>query len=336
MFEWGGGLYIRPIEEFPYLIHRMREVAHHPRWERFGETHRSLIARVLREVERRGPLGSRDLGGGSRVSSYRARTDTGLALYYLWHTGKLVIHGRSGSQRVYDLTSRTILPKFLKPVPSGEAREHLAWISLRRFGLASMSEVHSSLHWIYPNGHSPRMTKDWIALREARGELARVEVDGWARSSWTDPDAMAQLEGLERDESPEGWAPRSSTTEEAATFLAPLDVVCTAGRARRLFNFEYIWDVYVPESRRRWGYYTLPILHGENLRGRADLRYDRPSGVLKVLGFWFESPADGSDRRYAAAVGRGLAALRDMTGARRIDVGGMQPTGFRSRVVSAM
>ena len=336
LFEWGGGLFIRPIEEFPYLIHRMREVGLDPSWESFGRTHRALISRVLRAVKERGPLGSRDLPEGCSVESYRASKDTGLALYYLWHTGKLVIHHRAGGSRVYDLTSRTIPRQFLHVVPARKAREHLVNRSLNRWGLPNASEVHSALHWAFPRGHSPKVTRGWIATQERQGTLVRVEISGWSKPHWTDPLGAYQLSELERDGLPGGWQAVGTTTEEEATFLAPLDVVCTGGRARRIFGFDYIWEVYVPAPKRKWGYYTLPILYKDRLTARADLRYDRATGVLRVLGFWFEHDVDASDATFARAVGSGLARLRDMVVATRVDLTPVRPRLFARRLKSTL
>jgi len=108
--------------------------------------------------------------------------------------------------------------------------------------------------------------------------------------------------------------------------------VSARGRSKRLFDFDYLWEVYKPPAKRRWGYYTLPILHGERLRARADLKYDRSSGTVRVLGFWTEDPDAGHDPGFAHAVGRGLVRLRDMTGAERVDVRSIRPLSFRGWV----
>src|SRR5204863_6654363 len=78
-----------------------------------------------------------------------------------------------------------------------------------------------------------------------------------------------------------------------AAFLAPLDpFVWDRELLRRLFGFDYIWEVYVPEKKRRWGYYVLPVLYGDKLVGRIEPRFDRRTGTLRILGLWWE---DGFD-----------------------------------------
>ena len=94
------------------------------------------------------------------------------------------------------------------------------------------------------------------------------------------------------------------------TFLAPLDPLCwDRDLLRRLFGFDYVWEVYVPEPKRRWGYYVLPVLFGDRLVGRIEPRLDRATRTLRILGLWWE---DGvSPRRESGLVDALREALRD-------------------------
>jgi len=75
--------------------------------------------------------------------------------------------------------------------------------------------------------------------------------------------------------------------------LAPLDpFVWDRDFLRSLYAFDYVWEVYVPEKKRRWGYYVLPILFGDRLVGRIEPRLDRKSGALRILGLWWEAGFD--------------------------------------------
>jgi uncharacterized protein len=84
----------------------------------------------------------------------------------------------------------------------------------------------------------------------ADGGLARVQVRGWRKLQRTDPLGAEQLRLLDQGEVPPGWVARSATTEEEVTFLAPVEMVSARGRARRLFDFDYTWEVYVPAAKR--------------------------------------------------------------------------------------
>ena len=76
--------------------------------------------------------------------------------------------------------------------------------------------------------------------------------------------------------------------EPGVAFLAPLDPFVWDRALLRLFGFDYVWEVYVPQAKRRWGYYVLPILFGDRLVGRIEPRIERREGVLRVVGLWFE------------------------------------------------
>ena len=90
---------------------------------------------------------------------------------------------------------------------------------------------------------------------------------------------------------PADWAPLETTTDEEATFLSPLDPVSARGRAKPLFGFDYVWEVYKPVEKRSFGYYTMPILWGDRLVGRFDPKLDRTTGTLVINGLWLEDDA---------------------------------------------
>ena len=92
-------------------------------------------------------------------------------------------------------------------------------------------------------------------------------------------------------------------------FLAPLDpFVWDRDFLRALYDFDYVWEVYVPAARRRWGYYVLPILFGDRLVGRLEPRFDRRAGTLRVLDLWWE---DGFDPLAAAGFVEALTDALD-------------------------
>ena len=94
------------------------------------------------------------------------------------------------------------------------------------------------------------------------------------------------------------------------TFLAPLDPLCwDRDLLRSLYGFDYVWEVYVPEARRRWGYYVLPLLFGDRLVGRIEPRIDRQTGTVTILRLWWEAGFD--PRRADGFVPAMRAALAD-------------------------
>ncbi len=101
------------------------------------------------------------------------------------------------------------------------------------------------------------------------GKAKQVKIEGGRDSYLVLAEDVPALEILEKGKVPKGWKPKETTTLEEVTFLSPLDIVSARGRAKKLFDFEYKWEVYTPVEKRRWGYYVLPILYGDDLVGAA-------------------------------------------------------------------
>jgi hypothetical protein len=95
--------------------------------------------------------------------------------------------------------------------------------------------------------------------------------------------------------------------------------VVARGRAKALFGFDYVWEIYKPEEQRKYGPYTLPVLWGEQLVARFDSKLDRKSNTLIVLGFWLEDDTLGKDEAFAQALGRGLGRFVRFLGAYKVE-----------------
>jgi hypothetical protein len=128
---------------------------------------------------------------------------------------------------------------------------------------------------------------------------------------------------------PESWRPVDTTTDEEVTFLAPLEICSARGRAKKLFGFDYVWEVYKPVAQRRWGYYVLPILFGDSLIGRVDFRLERDDMILHILGFWLEEEGLGENTSFSAAFNRGLQRFLAFLGAQDIVLPDTFPKGLR-------
>ncbi len=134
---------------------------------------------------------------------------------------------------------------------------------------------------------------------------------------------------------PPAWTPLETTTTEEVVFLAPLDHVSARGRARVLFGFDYVWEVYKPEQQRRFGYYTLPILWGDRLVARFDSKLDRTSNTFVILGLWLEDEAHGLDEAFAEALARGLARFMRFLGASKLDATAIREPLLRRRACAS-
>ncbi|HTP54838.1 MAG TPA: crosslink repair DNA glycosylase YcaQ family protein [Thermoplasmata archaeon] len=333
LFEWGGNLHIRPIESLPYLVRTIRSADYLGRRARFERSHAALMAQVRRAVEARGPLGSRDLPTGERVASYRARREPGLALYYLWLRGDLMIRSREGGERQYDLTERLVPPRLLRPAPEDLAESYRFRAAMVRFGLPNASELLAVQRASSPRRARVQDRAEWIGRQERRGRLTRVRVTGWSGPRWLDADDESVLTALAEGRVPKAWTPRPTPRSTEAIFLAPLEEVSARGRSARLFDFEYLWEVYKPAAKRRWGYYVLPILLGDRLVGRMEPSRDPVTRNLSVVHLWWEPGVDPRD--HLAALASGLLRMAQYLDAPGVTVSGSVPGPIRRPLVRA-
>ena len=133
---------------------------------------------------------------------------------------------------------------------------------------------------------------------------------------------------------PRDWRPKETSTTEEATFLAPLDPVSARKRAKPLFDFDYIWEVYTPAPKRKFGYYALPVLWGDRLVARFDGRLDRQSSTFAILGLWLEDEALAADETFIDAFANGIERMQAFLGAERLDPSGVPHPAIRRRLVA--
>jgi uncharacterized protein len=215
----------------------------------------------------------------------------------LWTLGRTGVADRDGPGRRWDVLERCLPAGALEaadaePLDERTAVRAATLRAVRMLGVARAP--HITAHFTrgnYPNlgGHG----RGVLGELEAEGALLRVNVGGLRGDWWVLPEAFASAGALE---------PGRRTVA-----LSPFDnLICDRARAAELFDFDHRLEIYVPAAKRRWGYYVLPILHGERLVARADLRVDRDTDppVLRVLGL---HPEPG--RKAPRAVTRALESL---------------------------
>ena len=331
-FDYGGALFIYPMSELPFWRLPVRRREQEARWAAFAATHQTLLDDVRVQLRIRGPLGNRDFTGNERVSNYRGRKDTALALYYLWLTGEVMIHHRQGFERVYDLRDRVAPPALDYAAPDEEAEHFFARKSVAFKGLMREREWANGFSSFIERRVDRTEANQWLHTMVQDGELAPVQVAG-SKERWLVLSAdVPLLSDLEAGRIPETWRPLATTTDEEVVFLAPLDIVSTRGRADWLFDFEYLWEVYKPAEKRRWGYYTLPVLYGDRLVARFDPKLDRATSTLMINGFWLEDHAPVEAPEFASALARGLVRFAEFLGAHRLNITILEPATLRKQV----
>jgi uncharacterized protein YcaQ len=136
---------------------------------------------------------------------------------------------------------------------------------------------------------------------------------------------------LSAGRTPKKWKPLETSTTQEVVFLAPLDPVSARGRAKVLFGFDYVWEVYKPERQRKFGYYTLPVLWGDRLVARFDSKLDRTRNTFVILGLWLEDKMLGKDEAFAEALACAFARFVTFLGASKLDAKAIREPLLRRR-----
>jgi uncharacterized protein YcaQ len=333
-FDYGGWLAMYPMPDLPYFRHHMEKrtrdayVKHH-----VPDGHKEVLDFVRSELRKRGPLGNRDFDGKRLITqSYRGRKETSVAMFDMWLSGELMMHHREGFSRVYDFRENIAPKEFDYVASEKDAQEFFARKAVSFAGLLREAGVRISLEYDmrrkYARDEMSRKLGGWIES----GMFAQVQVEGRRETFLVLGEDVRLLDTIAKGKIPKGWNPKDTTTLDEVTFLAPLDIVSARGRAKKVFDFEYKWEVYVPAVKRRWGYYVLPILYGDDLVARLDPKLDRTSMTLEIKGFWLEDDAPVKDAAFADALAKGMIRFANFMEAKNVDVSGIRPVGLRKHI----
>jgi uncharacterized protein YcaQ len=276
-----------------------------------------IAERVLDRIRAEGPLSSLDFERerGTTTDWFGLPTNAVKAVLEAYTaTGVLALARREGSRRYYDLPERLLPAEVLtREVPLHDQLRHRMLSRYRAHGLLGASsggDVFSHLGPAKPDPARPRLPGR-TALREglvADGELVPVEVEGTRGTRFVLGEETALLETP-----PEPPA--------SVAFLSPFDaLVWDRKLLGSLFEFEYVWELFHPPAKRRWGWYVLPIVFGDRFVGRIEPRIERDDGRVQVLNVWWE---DGFVPRRAEgfvdAMRDALRAYLRFAGADRLD-----------------
>src|SRR6266851_298082 len=298
---WGHMASWLPMAEYRYFLPRMMRMRETPRgwWLRVRAENAALYPLVLERVRAEGPLGAVAFDDplGKRGTWWDWKPAK-LVLEDLLDQGLLMCAERTaGFARLYDLTERVLPPKLDTRNPGQlEATQRLLLRGLDRLGVATSIEMAD-----YFRLKPAEQVKAALAELLADERILKIEVEGWGKPAYT---TAAALNGP------------LTTPEHRPTLLAPFDnLLWERNRVERIFGFHYRVEIYVPEPKRQFGYFVLPLLVRGGLHGRADLKLDRPAGVLRVRGLWLEG-AEPAEARIA------LEDLAGHLGARDLDLPG--------------
>jgi uncharacterized protein YcaQ len=333
-FDWGGWLAARPMEELPYWrVVMRRDRDGRGRIHAMGQEHADAIAEMRILLQERDFVSNRDFAMSTRLrtESYRGRKDSALALYYLWYTGEVMTHHRDRFERRYALTAKVAPAHLICERSEEETDRFLVKKEIGFDGLTRVKRTSDS----YGRGEPDRAAKQLLGAMLADNEIIEVKVEGWKALHYALGSDAETLCELQAGRIPAAWTPLESTTTEEVVFLAPLDHVSARGRAKTLFGFDYIWEVYKPEAKRKFGYYVLPILWGDTLVGRFDSKLDRTTNTFVLLGLWLEDEALARDEAFGNALERGFTRFAAFLGASKVDAQAIGEPTLRRLIASS-
>jgi len=279
LFEyWGHEASWIPIELYPLFEFRRRAFCSHPWWGDLIEQHPRVAENLRRRIREEGPIRSLDMEGSGSSGWWDLKLVKRVATA-TWSSGELAIRERRNFQRVYDLTERVIPERWRQhSVPEPQAIEQLLVLALKGHGWAASGTLAQT--W--------RLTNQKKNISSALDRLVETgdivpcclsgndqkKISGWIRSS--DLELAARLK-------------RVRPRPDKGVLLSPFDpVLWDRRRVRQLFAFDQVLEIFKPASQRKYGYYCLPVLAGDRLVARVDLKADWKAHNLNVLSILIE------------------------------------------------
>lgn len=299
MFEyWVHEASLAPVELHPYM--RWKMARPHPWFGDFYSRNKTLTERLYRRIRDEGPLKAADVSlRVGKKGTWWDWDDAKRALEYLFYAGRVTTRRRDRDfARVYDLTENVIPASILNVRTPDEldARRELLRRAAAHLGVATFSDL-ADYH-----RQKPREAKSALQSLVEDGTLRTVKVEGWNEPAYL----------------PKGV--RSVDKVVACALLSPFDsLVWNRERNERLFNFHYRIEIYTPKPKRKFGYYVLPILCGNTLVGRLDMKSDRATGTLRVEAAFVEPGTNANS--VAGRVGKAVRSMATWLSLEHVAVG---------------
>lgn len=330
-FDWGGWLAVRPMDELPYWRTVMsRELDNVSRLVEIARDHPDAIVEMREILQERDMVSNRDFKKSARkkTQNYRGSKDSSLALYYLWRSGEVMTHHRENFERVYALTESISPADLIYNRDEDEVDRFLIKKEISFSGLSRLKRTSDS----FRRGVMFPKKEELCESLLADDEIIEVQIEGWRMVHYALSGDVEILDDLSAGRIPEAWTPVESNTTEEVVFLSPLDPVSARGRAKKIFGFDYTWEVYKPAAKRQYGYYALPILWGDQLVGRFDSKLDRTSNTFVILGLWLEDDSLATDEAFKDALASGFSQFVTFLGADNLNANAISEPLLRKRI----
>ena len=277
-----------PVQDWPLFKWRMQEAQSGKVWKGiwdFVTNNRKFVEAVHEKIRDLGPSSAGQLGSQKKKGSWWSWSDTKIALEWLFWVGAVAVSHRENFTRFYDLSERVLPEEILgSALPANQAQRELILKASRHLGVATAEDLvdYHRLPKVEGKKRVGELAEDKL-LRE-------VVVEGWDR-----PGYMHSKTSFEQ-------------TTSRSVLLSPFDpLVWFRPRARRLFDFDYRLEIYIPAEKRIHGYYVLPFLDRNKLRARVDVKANSEKNILEVRGAYGEGPT--VDQETAESLAHELQAL---------------------------
>lgn len=325
VFEyWGHQASYLPMSDFRFYLPKMRTFQN-PEHYWFKDQHeqaKHLLEPVLKRIREEGPLSSRDFKPppGTKRGTWWNWNPVKIALELLYWRGDLMISRRQNFQKIYDLTERVIPPNVNTTFPTDEELgRFLVHRALSAFGVARERDICE---------HIDAADRDVIlkALKEmvAAGEVIELQMENERQHKY-----FVLPEALES-----GHATISENNQ--LHLLSPFDnLIIHRDRTKRLFNFDYTIECYLPAAKRKYGYFTLPILWNGQLIGRLDPVADRPNRILQLKKLIFE-PEFKITGNFLPALAQKIFAFANFNNCRKVKVEHVIPEELKLMVMDRL
>ncbi len=325
LFEyWAHAASLVLTEEYPVFNWGMRKQQEDPRraakYQKWFDDHPGVLElkdHILVRLKQEGPLFSREIETEEHMrydSHWSSGRYVGVVLDYLWTNGQILTVERAGNQRKWGLAEQ-FWPEWTpqEEWTAKEACRFAAQKAIRALGAATVKQIKGH----YTRGMYPSLT---AVLRQLVKEeiLIPVTVENLSDAYYLHAADLPLLRQLQKGD----WQPRT-------TLLSPFDnLICDRDRTEALWDFYFRIEIYVPKAKRQYGYYVLPILHGDQLIGRIDPKMDRKTNALHVHNVYAE-PGAPKNKKTVREIGKAVASLATFLGAKQVEWGNV-PLGWQA------
>ena len=239
----------------------------------------SFQKQIVEEIRTKGPIAARELKfGAAEKGRWGHRQISGVALDYLYAAGRLGIHSKNSAQKKYDLIENLLPEKIISAKdPFADDNEFFEWYVLRRIGSLGAHWLRNGGGWLGYFLTNIELRKKIFAALEEKKLISPFHVPEINETFYIRRKDLSVLNESEK-------------YDNAVRILAPLDnMLWDRILMKKVFDFEYTWEVYVPKEKRKYGYYVLPVLYRNNLIARFEPVKFIPGEPLKISSWWWEN-----------------------------------------------